>query len=60
MMLDMVKVKACEGYKIGSVCIASGKTYGTVTIPSDGFERLVGYMLPTGKWHWIHKEFRKS
>ncbi len=60
MTIDMVKVKACDGYKIGSVITASGKAYGTVTIPTDGFERLVGYMLPTGKWHWIHKEFKKS
>ena len=58
MTIDMAKVRECNG-KFGSVT-SNGKSYGTVTVPAEGFERLIGYMLSTGKWHWIHKEFKKN
>lgn len=59
MVLDMVKVKAVDGYKVGSVVAQNGKIRGVVTIPADGFDRLVGYCLSDGTWAWVKKDFRK-
>ena len=60
MLLDMDKVKVNEGYTIGAIQHRE-HTYGVVTIPSqEGFHKLVGFMLPTGVWGWVHKNYRKA
>ena len=58
LIMNMDKVKKTEGYTISAISYKD-KMHGVVTIPDDGFARLVGYMLPNGRWGWIPKEFRK-
>jgi len=58
MTLNMQKLNAVEGSKIGSI-VVNDTIRGVATIAADGYQKLVGYMSNTGKWLWIHKDFRK-
>ena len=63
MVLDMVKVRESKGYVCGAIALGLNGTLpmkAVVTVPADGFDRLVGYhCLPNGQWAWVHKNFRK-
>jgi len=62
MVLNMTKVREIKGYVCG-VISTNGKlpVKAVVTIPDDGFARLVAYhCLPSGQWAWVHKNFRKK
>lgn len=58
MTINMNKVREAGG-TVTTTTSHYGKTIGVVTIPAEGFNKLVGMCLPNGKWAWIHKDFRK-
>ena len=59
MTCDMRKVQSTEGYKVTGLTLTEGRSRGAITIPADGFDKLVGFMYSNGTWAWVHKDFRK-
>jgi hypothetical protein len=59
MTLDMTKVRAFDGFQVRSINGLDGLPKGVVTIPAEGFDKLVACCLSNGKWVWVHKNFQK-
>lgn len=60
MIIDFAKSAQIKGRVITTVQTKDGKTKGVVTIPDEGFERLIGMCDDKGTWVWVHKNFRKN
>ena len=56
----MKRVQLVEGYKVSGLTLTEGRSRGAITVPGEGFEKLVGYMYANGTWAWIHKSFKKN
>lgn len=50
------KVKAAKGF-YDSITV-KGKARIVISVPADGFERLVAYQNDEGENLWVHQDFR--